>query len=126
MTITDSLRALLAIWHAKPVSDWFVVTFDQQLVHLRATPPGRKAWSQDFPWDSIVRICFKPEFLASDGIYVYTSQRSESYVIPADATGGEQLWREILRRRLFDDALAAKAVLSADAVHCWPPAGPAA
>lgn len=104
------------------LSEWFFVTFDELAVQLRAEPPGKPAWSQQFTWDSVVRICFKAEdLLASDGIYVFTSQRPESYAIPTDATGGAEFWSEILRRKLFDADLAIKAAQSTKGLFCWPP-----
>ena len=105
-----------------PLLDWFAVTFDDETVHLRADPPGREPWSQSFTWDSVTRVCFKAEdFLASDGIYVFTTQRSESYATPTEARGGADLWSEILRRKLFDADLAIRAACSTGGVFCWPP-----
>ena len=102
--------------------DWYVITFDDHAVYLHAEPPGREPWSQQFAWDSVVRVCFEAEdFLASDGIYVFTTQRPESYAIPTEARGGQELWFEILRRKLFDASLAIKAATSTGGLYCWPP-----
>jgi hypothetical protein len=57
----------------------------------------------------------------SDGIYVFTNQRPESYVIPTEANGGGALWSEILRRGLFDPSLAIEAARSTGGIYCWPP-----
>lgn len=56
----------------------------------------------------------------SDEIYVFTTQRPESYLIPTEAKGGGELWSEIMRRKLFDPELAIKAVTSIDTLYCWP------
>jgi hypothetical protein len=58
--------------------------------------------------------------LVSDGIYVFTRERPESYVIPTEARGGGELWSEILRRKLFDATLAIEAASSTGGLYCWP------
>ena len=122
MWVLSKVRALLARGRPKPLNEWFFVTFDEQAVHVRAEPPGRASWSQSFRWDSVVRVCFKAEdVFASDGIYVFTNERPESYAIPTEALGGSELWSEILRRKLFDAALAIEAASSTGGVYCWPP-----
>jgi hypothetical protein len=61
------------------------------------------------------------DLFVSDGIYVLTSQRPESYVIPTEAEGGPELWSEILRRGLFDPQLAIEAMRSPGGLFLWPP-----
>jgi hypothetical protein len=123
MSILSKLRAFLDRGRPKPLNEWFFVTFDDQAVHMRAEPHGKAAWSQSFRWDSVVRICFKAEDLfASDGIYVFTNERPESYVIPTEAHGGSELWSEILRRKLFDAALVIEAASLTGGLYCWPTA----
>jgi len=57
----------------------------------------------------------------SDGIYIFTDKRPESYAIPMDATGGLELWHEIVRRKLLDAELAAFAMtLLEGEIRCWP------
>jgi hypothetical protein len=122
MSVLTKIRAFLARARPKPLDQWFFVTFDDQAIHVRAQPPGRTAWSQDVAWDSIIRICFKAEDLyVSDGIYIFTRERPESYVIPTEALGGAELWSEILRRKLFDARLAIEAAGSTGGLYCWPP-----
>jgi hypothetical protein len=99
-----------------------LVTFDDRSVRVRAEPPGREPWSQEFAWDTVIRVCFKAEDMwVSDGIYVFTSGRPESYVIPTEASGGPEFWSEILRRKLFDAGLSLEAVKSPGGLYCWPP-----
>lgn len=101
--------------------DWFNVTFDDDRVTIHASPPGRENWAAEFPWSTIVGVCFKAEdFLLSDGIYIFTTERPESYVIPTEAIGGSELWGEILRRGLFDAELAITAACSSEGLFCWP------
>jgi len=122
MSILSKARALWARRRPKPLDEWFFVSFDEQAVHVRAEPPGEASWSQSFRWDSVVRVCFKAEDMwLSDGIYVFTRERPESYVIPTEAQGGGELWSEILRRKLFDASLAIEAAGSAGGLYCWPP-----
>jgi hypothetical protein len=104
------------------VSDWYIVEFDPDIVRLSASPSGRQPWTQEFRWADIERICFKAEdFTASDGIYVFTNQRPESYAIPIKARGGQDLWDEMMRRGLFDAQVAVKAAASVSGLFCWPP-----
>lgn len=108
------------------VSLWFVVRFDDEYVRIRAEPPGREPWTAEFRWADVVRVCYQTEdFTTSDGIYVFTSQRPESYAIPAEADGGHSLWNEIVDRGLFDPTLAIVAMGSAEGLFCWPPPQPA-
>lgn len=98
--------------------DWFVVTTDDQSIHLSVTPPGRPAWQAVLPWNSIVRVCFAAEdLLTSDGLYLFTSLRPESWAVPVEAVGGSSLLQELIRRRLFDPGLAIPAL---SGIFCWP------
>ena len=107
---------------SRPLDEWFFVTFDGERVSIRAEPPGKEAWSSEFTWRSVERVCFKAEGLdVSDGIYVFTSARPESYAIPIEAKGGAEFWDEILRRKLFDAELAIEAASATSGVFCWPP-----
>lgn len=106
-----------------PLSDWYTVEFDAEEVRLSASPPGHQAWEQSFRWDTIERVCFEAAgFAVSDGLYIFTSLRPESYVIPIEAVGGQELWFEIIDRGLFDAELAIQAAASAETIFCWPPA----
>jgi hypothetical protein len=103
------------------LSEWFFVEWDKEEVRLRANPPGKEPWEQSFLWKDIIRVCYKAEGLeGSDGIYIFTSGRPESYVVPTEASGGSELWGEILSRGLFDAALAIKAASSSEGLFCWP------
>jgi hypothetical protein len=86
---------------AAPLSDWFHVAFDDHGVTLDVAPPGKDPWRQSFTWDSVIRVCFKPDPWARDGIYVFTEERPESYAIPIEAAGGMALWNELIGRGLF-------------------------
>jgi len=103
------------------LADWYSVTWDETAVHLDVAPPGRDRWKASFEWATVIRVCFKCEgILASDGIYVFTTGRFESYVIPTEASGGSALWGEILRRGLFDAELAIRAASTPEGLFCWP------
>jgi len=102
---------------------WFQVTWDDEAIHLRVRPRLRRRWRAAIRWDSISRVCFKAEnLLLSDGIYIFTTTRPESYVIPTEAVGGSDLWEELLKRRLFDPSLAIEAMAATSEIFCWPPA----
>jgi hypothetical protein len=107
------------------IRKWYRVTWDSEAVSLDVAPPGSKPWKASFPWSSVSRVCFKGEGLGmSDGIYVFTRLRPESFVIPVESSGGQALWEEILRRRLFDAELAIQAAIAEEGLFCWPPPEP--
>jgi len=107
---------------SQPLSEWFSVAFDAETVSLSARPPGRKPWTQGFRWTDIERVCFKAEGLeASDGVYIFTRLRPESFVIPTEARGGSEFWAEVIRRGHFDPELAISAASSVSGTFCWPP-----
>jgi hypothetical protein len=65
------------------LNEWYFVDFGQERVYIRAEPPGQTPWSQEFAWTDIERIAFQAEGLhTSDGIYIFTAARPESYVRP--------------------------------------------
>ena len=103
--------------------EWFVVIFDEKQIVLDVRPPEGQPWKAGIPWDTITRICFVAEGpAASDGIYLFTTTRPESWAIPTEAVGGQTLWGEIVRRDLFDPSLANTAATSTEeAIFCWPP-----
>ena len=103
------------------LDEWYVVTYDGTGVNLDVSPPWRRPWKDSFSWSSVQRICFQgggPH--TSDRIYVFTSKRPESYPIPIEARGGQNVWAEIIRRGLFDADLALQAAGSGWGLLCWP------
>ena len=107
---------------SKKLENWYLVEFDEEKIYRRVSPPGKEAWSDSFYWNDIERICFEAaDYMYSDGLYFFTSKRSESYTIPIEAKGGSKLWVEVLERKLFDDDLAIKANTSLGGLFCWPP-----
>lgn len=106
-----------------PLKEWFFVTFNDFEVMVQAKPPGRASWERSFPWSSVLRVCFKDEGLtASDGIYVFTSLRAESFTIPTEASGGSEFFDQLVSRGLFPGEIASQAITSTDGgLYCWPP-----
>ncbi|HEU4670724.1 MAG TPA: hypothetical protein VFR91_08440 [Dyella sp.] len=104
------------------LDSWFHVTFDDVHVHLDVHPPGRPAWQDAFGWDAIVRVCFRDEGpYASDGLYIFTTLRPESFVIPTEADGGEAFFVALFERGYFPAEVFRKAVASTDGgLYCWP------
>ena len=93
--------------------EWFKVTFDDIAIHLDVSPPASDPWAARIEWARIVRICFRSgDFPESDDVYIFTGERPESRLIPIDASGGFELWQEVLRRKLFDAELAIRAAAS--------------
>ena len=103
--------------------EWYHVRLSDSGISLDVSPPGRAAWQADILWSDIVRVCFKAEGgLQSDGWYVFTRNRPESYAVPVEADGGGALLDEFLNRKLFDAELAIRAASAIDELFCWPPA----
>jgi hypothetical protein len=108
------------------LSHWFHVRFDEHRVYRNVSPPGKPAWSDQFAWSDVVRVCFEAgDFLESDSLYIFTRQRPESYVIPMEAEGGQALLDEIIRRKLFPAELAIRAATATEGLFCWPEGEPA-
>jgi hypothetical protein len=108
---------------SQPPNQWFVVTFDDERVTLDARPPGQAPWVGTFRWSEVTRVCFKSEdFTISDGVYVFTTQRPESFVVPMEAKGGEEFWNKVVGLGLFPGEMAIQASTSREgAMLCWPP-----
>jgi hypothetical protein len=91
--VLELLKRILTGRRLPALSEWFRVRFDEAKVFIEAEPPGREPWKKEFPWDSVRRVMFRAEGMdVSDGIYVFTSMSSESFVIPNEARGGLDLW----------------------------------
>ncbi len=105
------------------LNEWYFVEFDSDCVRLSAKPSDAESWTEEFHWDDIIRVCFNASihYLLSDEIYIFIKQRPESYVIPTEASGGAELWGEIIRRGLFDAELAIKVTISDGGLFCCPP-----
>lgn len=118
----DAAASKTSAASSRGVSEWFVVSFDDNQIHLKAAPPGGEAWTADFDWKSIERIVYKCEDFGSDGMYLFVQGREASYAIPTEAKGGMDLWFKIIDRGVFDPELAVKASMgSAGEVFVWPP-----
>lgn len=102
--------------------DWFVVTHDQDEIHLRVSPPGGVPWEASLRFADVIRVCFEAEGLfGSDRIYLFVRGREASYVVPTEAVGGSALWGELIERHLFDAKLAIEAATAEEGtLHCWP------
>lgn len=104
------------------LSEWFVLTFDDEEIRFDVNPPGGDGWHAHVKWKSIVRVCFKAgDFIESDEVYIFTDVRPESYLFPTQAGGASDVWGEIIRRGHFDAELAIKAALSSGTLTCDPP-----
>lgn len=104
-----------------PLEDWYQVTFDDQSIYLDIRPNEEAARGTTIQWADIIRVCFKPgNYIVSDEIYIFISERAESYLIPVEASGGNELWMEIIGRNLFDAQLAIDVASKIDGVYCWP------
>ncbi len=102
-----------------PLREWYFVGFDDSTIALQVSPPNGIAWKETIAWDRIIQVCFKTgDWMESDEIYLFTDERPESYVIPAEAEGGHALWSEILARKLFDAEMAIQAATTTDELFC--------
>jgi len=106
---------------SKKLENWFKVSWDDEFIYRSVSPPGKESWDDKFRWDEIERICFEAtDYLYSDDLYFFTTERPESYVIPTEAKGGTQLWDLVLKKGLFDPELAVKAATSVEGTFCTP------
>lgn len=108
---------------AKGLSEWYVVTFDQNKAYRNARPPGATPWADSFAWADVIRVCYEPseDLMTSDTFYVFTKERPESYAIPLEAGGATALWGAILKRGLFDAETSIKISTGQLGFSCWPP-----
>ena len=101
--------------------EWFQVSFNQQNIELDVNPPGGDGWKAEIYWKDIIRVCFIPkDFLLTDELYIFTSLRPESYLIPTEAKGAMELWYEIISKNLFDAQLAIRVATASEGLFCWP------
>lgn len=96
---------------------------------------GASLWGRDasgplmqrasFAWNAVTRVCFKDNGpAASDLLYVFTRERTQALVVPLEASGGGDFWRQLPGRGLFPASLHERATLSMDGrYYCWPPLG---
>ena len=104
------------------LSDWYHVRFDERSVYRDVSPPGGVPWSDSLEWTSVVRVCFLAQGLfESDELYIFTSQRDESYVIPMEAAGSQDLLDELMRRKLMPPEILIEAAIAENRLFCWPP-----
>lgn len=103
------------------IRDWYRVRCTADGIALEVAPPGRHPWNAKLAWLDVIRVCYKPETLVSDGWYIFTTQRPESYVIPVDADGAEELLEQLLERGLFSSNLLIDACQAGEGLLCWPP-----
>lgn len=105
----------------EPIEKWFQVTFDEIKITITANPPGRNSWQQTLEWDNLIRVIFQGEGgYSSDTLFLFSSLRPESYVIPTDAKGGQELIDKLIAKGIFNSKNFTDAVLSPYGIYCWP------
>lgn len=103
------------------LENWYVVSWDEVFIYRTATPPKKEPWNDRIPWARIYRICFHTtDYLISDEIILFITGEEEGYIIPTEATGGNNLWSLILEKELFNSELALEALCSPEGLYCWP------
>jgi hypothetical protein len=102
---------------------WFEASYDAESITISRRKLLFLKSITEISWARIIRVCFLAgDHIRFDEVYIFTDERSESYVVPMDSSGGLQLWGEIIERGLFDAELAVKAAsASSDELLCWPP-----
>lgn len=105
----------------KPISDWYKVTFDDRFIYRIVDAPGKEAWNDRFSWKDIEKVCFEcTDYMHPDNIYFFVKNRPESYLIPSEAEGADDLWHYIVDNGFFDPNLAIKAMTSVKGIFCDP------
>lgn len=105
-----------------PLSAWYFVAFDDTHIHVRANPPKQQGFAYSFLWQDIHRVCFQDGGLsASDCLYIWVQGQEDSYMIPIEASGGDELFLALNQRGLFPDDLMRQAAASTDGgLYCYP------
>lgn len=104
------------------VAAWYQVRFDAAGIHRAAQPPGGEPWQDFLAWDDVIRVCLEVEaFVETEGLYLFSRRRPESYAIPMQAGGGPELLQALIERGLFDAELAIQAAAASQGLFCWPP-----
>lgn len=107
------------------LADWYHVRFDEKALYRDVAPAGRAPWTDAFDWADVIRVCFMAgDGLTSDDLYVITSKREESYLIPTDADGGSALTGELIRRGLLPAEMLLEAMKTGGRLFCWPSDSP--
>lgn len=103
------------------LESWFSVSWDDTYIYRNVSPPSGDAWNDKFKWADIERICFEAtDYMYSDDLYFFTTERAESYIVPLEAKGGEALWHLVIEKKRFDAKLAIDAMTSVSGVFCYP------
>ena len=100
------------------------ISYDDQGVSLHGKGvDGTFVQQARFAWTAISRVCFKDNGpMASDVVYVITTDKERTLAIPLEAVGGGEFWRQLRTRGVFPAELHERATLSMDGrLYCWPP-----
>jgi len=100
------------------------VSYDDESVSLHGMDAdGSLVMQARFAWTAISRVCFKDNGpMASDVVYVITTDKERTLAIPLEAVGGGEFWRQLRTRGVFPAELHERATLSMDGrLYCWPP-----
>jgi hypothetical protein len=104
------------------LKDWYQVRFDDGYIYRNVEPPDGEAWSDQIAWQRVRRVCiYAADLYSSDEIYIFTDERPESYVIPTEASGGLELFHELIGRHLFDPEMAIRVASATNELFCYPP-----
>lgn len=113
----------------KPLSDnisWYKVYFDDNHIYRDVIPPDYRSWRKGWkkisqePWkDKISWVDIDQIFFVATDLYdsdeiLFQMRDNDKHFlsIPVEAIGGNELWLEILNRKLFDEKLALEAMTS--------------
>jgi hypothetical protein len=105
----------------EPLDKWYQVVFDDHLITINASPPGRHPWKQSVEWGKVVRVLFQGNGLErSDEVIFWSDERPEGYVVPTDCNGGREIVDELIARGYFSSKNFTDTVLSPYGMYCWP------
>lgn len=109
--------------------DWNAVSFDNEYVYRQGTLPtyrkffikvNQKAVQSNIKWSHISQVCFYSKGLYNPAEMKLVESFRNTYIIPIDTKGGNELWTEIINRGLFDKELATEVMVSAIGEYCSP------
>ena len=99
---------------------WINVLFDKDEFVVKYENPDQDNWIKTFYWKDIIKICFKSyDYGAPNFLHIFF-ENNNSCIIPIHENGGEDFWKEVKRRKLFDPRYAITADTSVSQYHCYP------
>lgn len=84
--------------------EWLSIKFDDKTIFVQTNPPKQDSWSYQFAWADINRVYFEQdEYNETNWLYIWTTAQDKPYVLPIEADGGLEFFKELNQRKLITD-----------------------